>query len=82
MQKWEYCEVEVEISGTGNFKSTAWVYKEDSKHKEMKVEKYGAMFAKLGKEGWELVSAAPRPAAGITRAVNRISYLFKRPLED
>ncbi len=60
MQKWEYLELEVEIGGPIT-KTTEhlWWFKPDGKHFENHGA-HGVLMAKLGLEGWELVTGSAR----------------------
>lgn len=81
MPKWEYCEVEVTIGGpiTGVHGESTF-FKPDGKHTEKK-EKYGALLAQLGLEGWEVVAASARIESGLG-SKHKIDYLLKRPISD
>lgn len=71
MKKWEYCELRHQ-SHIGKSKLYIVEYKKDGKHKRKEVDysNRGKLIAKLGGEGWELITADS-------------GYLFfKRPLED
>lgn len=79
MQKWEYCEVELTYGG--GVLGKMWFYQKDGKHKELNLQKYGATFAELGLDGWELVAASTHAAFG-QRNANSVSYIFKRSIQD
>ena len=76
MTKWEYCELEVGMSG-GVGPARLWHYKADGNHLEGQG-KLGVVVANLGLEGWELVVASAR--ARVALEPDRINYVFKRPL--
>ena len=78
MQKWEYLEMEVEIGGplTGK-KGRAWSYQANGKHVTIEGEP-GALMAKLGDEGWELIASSARIITGLS-ANHKINHIFKRP---
>ncbi|MGD8456048.1 MAG: hypothetical protein PVF83_06670 [Anaerolineales bacterium] len=70
MQKWEYCEVDFDGSVT-----RVWFYDEagdyidrPSQHKRLGVE-----LAKLGHDGWEIISTW-------WRSRNQVTYMLKRPM--
>lgn len=58
-----------------------WIYQSDGKHKEIQLQKYGAAFADLGLQGWELAAASTHAAFGQAKA-NTVSYIFKRPIQE
>jgi len=81
MQKWEYLELEVEIGGPITKTSEhLWWFKPDGKHFENHGT-HGVLMAKLGLEGWELVTGSARILTGLT-SNHKINYIFKRPIID
>ena len=80
MQKWEYCEVEVTYQGNAPADVFLCFYKPDGKHVEHKTNRAGVIFAKLGLDGWELVSSNNR-VDGVILNLNQTTHLFKRPIE-
>jgi hypothetical protein len=79
MTKWEYLEVEV-VNTLGGTQGEITLFKLDGKHLK-RNDKFGSLFAQLGLEGWELVSAGPRGDTGLGNS-NKRTYVFKRPLKD
>ena len=81
MQKWHYLELEVTIGGpiTGT-QGHLWWFKSDGKHFENSGN-YGTLMAKLGEEGWELVTSSTRIETGLG-SKHKINYVFKRPIES
>ena len=79
MQKWEYCELEIQYRGV--LFAQFWIYRPDGKHEEKPVPKYGTLMAQLGLVGWELVTSSEHAAYGQSHE-NTVSYIFKRPLAE
>ncbi len=81
MQKWRYCEVLVTYGAVFSGSSEAEViwYRADGKHLHDKGD-YRAIIARLGEEGWELVTGSARVDTGINKK-DKVSYLFKKPTE-
>jgi hypothetical protein len=78
MTKWEYAELELTMGGAlSSLQAEAYIYHLDGNHEEI-PDKRGILFAKLGEEGWELVTSNARVEPGVLKNPIRISYLFKR----
>ncbi len=78
MQKWEYLEMEVTIGGPiSGTKGHLWVFKTNGRHGENSGN-YGTLLAKLGDEGWEIITSSARIATGLG-GKHKINYMFKRP---
>jgi hypothetical protein len=69
MAQWEYCEVDFDGSVT-----YVWFYDEAGRYidRPIKHPRLGIQLAKLGHEGWELVSTW-------WRNDRRVTYMLKRP---
>jgi hypothetical protein len=76
MQKWQYYEVEINVGG---FKDNAVgaLLSPDGNHQRQR-EEYAILIAKLGLEGWELVTNIYRVEPGNKQKMN---LFFKRPIE-
>lgn len=82
MQKWEYCELELNIGGPiTKTSSKLTFFKADGKHKDYSNQ-YGIIIAMLGNEGWEMVGSTARIEAGMVAGSHKINYIFKRPAQD
>ncbi len=72
--RWQYCQIEVNASGMGVLKQ----FFTDRAPVETELHQgWPAMLAKLGEQGWELVSVFPH-TGGLGRLP--LTYVFKRPL--
>ncbi len=70
--KWQYCQIEV---GTNNIGTLRQFFADrDPVQTDLHVT-WPSMIAKLGEQGWELVSLLPG-AAGRNSGI----YVFKRPM--
>jgi hypothetical protein len=80
MTKWKYLELEVIIGGPiSGVKGQIVRFEPNGKHFK-KSGDYGSLIAKLGEEGWELVSSSARIETGLTHK-HKINYIFKLPIE-
>jgi hypothetical protein len=70
MTKWEYCVIDVEVDGQAK---VVFLQPPGEKHHSEKIEEIYQVIARLGLEGWELVSHTLTEAEYFT---------FKRPLTD
>ena len=80
MQKWKYLELEVTIGGPiSGVKGQIIRFEQNGQHYKNSGN-YGSLMAKLGEEGWELVSSSARIATGLSNK-HRINYIFKLPID-
>ncbi len=71
---WQYCQVEVGADGMGVLRQ----FFTDREPVETALHNnWPSMLAKLGQQGWELVSVFPNEGG---RGRNPLTYVFKRPL--
>lgn len=82
MTKWEYCTITQSMSPKGEIISPITVTKHGvtETHEEMSVEQ---VMAKLGDEGWELVSHSPVFVGWGGQGYEKVTdnYFFKRPAD-
>jgi hypothetical protein len=73
-QRWQYCQIEVGMNNIG-------VLRQFFSDREPVITDlhttWTTMIAKLGEQGWEMVSAFPNEAG---RGRNPLTYVFKRLL--
>jgi hypothetical protein len=82
IQKWEYAEMEVNIGGPlFGEKAEVTIFKSNDKHETTKG-KAGALLAKMGEAGWELVSTSARIGSTALSSQHKMNYVFKRPLNE
>lgn len=72
MNRWEYAEV----TWTPQKVSLNFFTLQGTQQHVLPVSNWGATFAQLGREGWELVSAIVSPTG-----VHEYWYYFKRPVQ-
>lgn len=72
--RWQYCQVEV---GTNSLGVLRQFFTDRDPVQTDLHQGWPSMVAKLGEQGWELVSAFPNE---IGRGRNPLTYVFKRPL--
>ena len=71
--KWQYCQIEVGMNNIGTLRQ--FFADRDPMETDLHVT-WPAMLAKLGEQGWELVSAFPNEGRGHSP----LTYVLKRPL--
>jgi hypothetical protein len=72
--RWQYCQIEVGINSSGMLKQ----FFADRLPVETDLQQnWPAMLAKLGEQGWEMVSAFPNEGG---RGRSPMTYVFKRAL--
>jgi hypothetical protein len=72
--RWQVCQIEVGANSVGILKQFV------ADREAVTIELHGnwpGMIAKLGEQGWELISVFPNEAG---RGHNPLTYVFKRPL--
>jgi hypothetical protein len=71
--KWQYCQIEVGMNNIGTLRQ--FFADRDPMETDLHIT-WPAMLAKLGEQGWELVSAFPNESRGRSP----LTYVLKRPL--
>ena len=72
--RWQYCQIEVGMNSTGVLRQ--FFADRDPVVTELHAN-WPAMLAKLGDQGWEMISALPSENG---RGRSPLTYVFKRPL--
>lgn len=72
--KWQYCQIEV---GANNLGVLRQFFAERDPIQTDLHDTWAAMIAKLGDQGWELVSVFPNEGG---RGRNPLTYVFKRQI--
>ena len=80
MQRWEYCELMVNVEGVASGTRTQVMFARSNGKHEYQHGDAGTLMAMLGEERWELVGATARIDIGITKN-HIVTYVFKRPLD-
>ena len=81
MAKWEYCELHVVYAGPVTDKIKAVLYTHTSVGVTARQDKYYALMAQLGQDGWELVGSIINMTPGVLLPNQDIHHTFKRPVE-
>jgi hypothetical protein len=71
--RWQYCQVEIGTNGQGALKQ---FFPDREPVETALYNNWPGMIAKLGEQGWELVSAFPNEGG---RGRSPLTYVFKRP---
>jgi hypothetical protein len=71
--RWQYCQVEVGSNGQGALKQ---FFADREPVETALYANWPGMIAKLGEQGWELVSVFPNEGG---RGRSPLTYVFKRP---
>ena len=80
LTKWEYVEVIVQYGGPLTGITGHLTYFKPDKTIFERTDKYHALMAELGLEGWELVSSTITPVNAIGN--RQITHMFKRALPE
>ncbi len=73
-RRWQFCQIEV---GTNNIGVLKQFFADRDPVETSLHQGWPAMLAKLGDQGWELVSVFPNEGG---RGRNPLTYVMKRPL--
>lgn len=72
--RWQYCQIEVGMNSMGQLKQ--FFADREPIITDLHVN-WPSMVAKLGDQGWEMISAFPNEGG---KGRNPLTYVFKRPL--
>jgi hypothetical protein len=82
MKRWEYLELEAQPGGSfGEWFVKGILYHADRKHEAFTNNQIGDALAKIGMDGWELVSSFHMEPSGLIAMKPSVHYVFKRKLD-
>ncbi|HEC22822.1 MAG TPA: DUF4177 domain-containing protein [Chloroflexi bacterium] len=73
-RRWQYCQIEVGPNNAGILRQ---FFADRAAVETNLYDNWPGMLAKLGEQGWELVSVFPNESR---RGRSPLTYVFKRPL--